>query len=428
MTADAELLRRYATERSEAAFAELVHRHLDFVYAAALRQAQGNTALVEDAVQSVFTDLARHAARLSRHVVIVGWLHAATRFAVAKAIRSEVRRRAREEKAHHMNEALREHTVPADWTQLQPVLDDVLAELKERERVAVLLKFFEKRSFAEIGSSLRLTETAARSCLDRALEKMHQRLARRGLNSSAGALGLVLANQLGATAPAGLATSVAAGALAATAVGSAVGGMALTQGAIYFMAKSKILLVGALAVVGAIVATRQFRDHPVTAAPLPPPVTAQPIPPVASLPATSKVVAAESATTPQVPAPATGREAAKATASGGGEWRGNTEQLIASTVSQALDQSCNEFFARNPVDAATRKKAIDVLTNETLAGMDIAELSQRPGGLTPEAISQLLAVGRAKTAEQLKEILGVEKGTAFLEFIAAREAQAGARK
>jgi hypothetical protein len=129
---------------------------------------------------------------------------------------------------------------------------------------------------------------------------------------------------------------------------------------------------------------------------------------------------------PQVPTPA-GKEAAKARENRA-QWEGQIGQMLAHTVNEALDQSCNEFFARNPVDAATRKKAINVLTDETLAGMDIGLLSQREGGLTPESISQLLADGRAKTAEQLKEILGVQRGTAFLEFIAAKEAQAEANK
>ncbi len=95
MTDDAELLRRYAEEKSEAAFGELVRRHIDFVYGAALRQVRGNAGLAQDVVQVVFTDLARKAATLARHEVIVGWLHTATRFAAGKAIRTEVRRAAR---------------------------------------------------------------------------------------------------------------------------------------------------------------------------------------------------------------------------------------------------------------------------------------------------------------------------------------------
>ena len=41
MPDDAELLRRYAGTRAEDAFAELVRRHLDGVYSAALRRVGG---------------------------------------------------------------------------------------------------------------------------------------------------------------------------------------------------------------------------------------------------------------------------------------------------------------------------------------------------------------------------------------------------
>ena len=88
---DTELLRRYVAEQSQAAFGELVRRHIDFVYASALRQTRGNAALAQDVAQAVFTDLARKAGGLARHEVFVGWLHPATRFAAGTAIRPEVR-------------------------------------------------------------------------------------------------------------------------------------------------------------------------------------------------------------------------------------------------------------------------------------------------------------------------------------------------
>ena len=104
MLDDATLLRRYATDRSESAMAELVGRHLNFVYAAALRQTNGDVHLAEDVTQTVFTDLARKAASLSSHSTLTGWLYTSTRFAVSKAIRGNRRRKQREQEAHAMQE------------------------------------------------------------------------------------------------------------------------------------------------------------------------------------------------------------------------------------------------------------------------------------------------------------------------------------
>ena len=87
-TDDLELLRRYGTERSEAAFTELVKRHIDLVYSAALRQVSGDMPAAEDVTQAVFVDLARKAPRLGRHTSLAGWLYTSTRFLAAKARRT----------------------------------------------------------------------------------------------------------------------------------------------------------------------------------------------------------------------------------------------------------------------------------------------------------------------------------------------------
>src|SRR5436190_22898787 len=106
MLTDAELLRRYAEEKSEAAFSELVQRYLDLVYSAALRQVYGDAHRAQDVTQVVFTTLARKAASLTGHPVLAGWLYTATQHAAAKVIRSETRRHAREQEAHAMHEIL----------------------------------------------------------------------------------------------------------------------------------------------------------------------------------------------------------------------------------------------------------------------------------------------------------------------------------
>src|SRR5688500_14091434 len=94
---DSDLLREFVETGSQRAFADLVHRRIDFVYAAALRQLAGDTHRAEDVTQEVFVALARKARILRRHPELVGWLYQATHFASLGAIRRENRRRRREE-------------------------------------------------------------------------------------------------------------------------------------------------------------------------------------------------------------------------------------------------------------------------------------------------------------------------------------------
>ena len=95
MIEDSELLRRYAEDRSEAAFAELVKRRVGLVYSVAVRQCGGDAHLAEDVTQRVFSDLARKAAELAARPVLSGWLYRSAQFAASDVVRSERRRRCR---------------------------------------------------------------------------------------------------------------------------------------------------------------------------------------------------------------------------------------------------------------------------------------------------------------------------------------------
>ncbi len=252
MIEDSELLRRYAAAHAEEDFAELVRRHVNLVYSAALRQVNGDAHLAQDATQLVFADLARKAASVAEHRVLAGWLFTSTRFAAAKLVRGERRRHARETEAQLMQELNRDPDAQLDWTRVRPVLDEVLGELGDADREAILLRFFEGRDFAGVGAKLNVTDNTARMRVERALDKLRAQLERRGMTSTTAALAAVLANQAVVAAPAGLAASVTGAALAgvgATAAGTAAaGGIAAT-----FMSITKLQvgISGALALAGA---------------------------------------------------------------------------------------------------------------------------------------------------------------------------------
>ncbi len=239
MAEDVELLRRYANDGSEEAFTALVHQHLSLVYHAALRRTNGDRQLAEDVAQAVFANLAREAVTLQWHAVLAGWLYVATRHAAANAMRTEQRRKVREREAFVMSETADPILNAPEWEHLRPELDSVMDDLSEPDRNAVLLRYFENRPYAEIGASFRISEDAARMRVDRALEKLRTLLARRGVTSTAAALGGLLVAQSAVATPAGLATTVA-GSVLAGAVGTAAA--TSTAGFIAFMTTNKIML------------------------------------------------------------------------------------------------------------------------------------------------------------------------------------------
>ena len=247
MSDDTELLRRYVRERSEAAFTELVQRHLNLVYAAALRLAGGDSALAEDLTQAVFVELARKAPRLVRHPTLAGWLYTSVRHVSANVRRAETRRQRREEVALAMNESSSPDSPEAAWFQIRPLIDDAMHELSETDRTAVVLRFFQERNLREVGEALGLSENAARMRVDRALDKLRALLGRRGITSTTSGLTAALAAGAVLQAPPALAATVATTALAGMA------SVTSTTLKIMSMTKLKAGLVGTLAVVGVAV-------------------------------------------------------------------------------------------------------------------------------------------------------------------------------
>src|SRR5919109_2632098 len=244
MNDDAQLLRRYAEDGSESAFAELVSRHIDLVYSAALRQLGGDVHLAQDVTQNVFADLARKSRTLSRHRVLAGWLYQAARFAAAKAVRSERRRAAREKEAV----AMQELSSDANWEQLRPVLDEAMSRLGAKDRDAVLLRYFERKELRAVSEALGTSEEAARKRVGRALESLRGYLTRRGVTLSSTALAATLTGSAVQTAPAALAGTISAGVIAGATVAA---GSTFSLLNLMSMTKMKAGLLSAAVLVGA---------------------------------------------------------------------------------------------------------------------------------------------------------------------------------
>lgn len=219
MNDDATLLRRYVSEGSQPAFTELVQRHVDLVYGAALRRTGGDAHRAAEVAQVVFTSLARYARRLSSHTVLPAWLHTATRNAALNLMISEQRRRKRETEAAALEPAHSGNISEPDWERIKPLLDSAVDELTEADRTAIVLRFLQRRPFVEIGRAMQVSEDAARMRTDRALEKLRSALTRRGITSTATALSAVVMGQPLVSAPVGLAAVLATQALLVSGVG-----------------------------------------------------------------------------------------------------------------------------------------------------------------------------------------------------------------
>jgi RNA polymerase sigma factor (sigma-70 family) len=243
---DAERLRHYVATGSEDAFAALVHRYLPLVYAAALRRVGGDAHRAQDVAQLVFTAFARNARALVRHPDPTGWLFITTRFLAAKTIRSERRRQSREHAAGSGPEVMHEDTPKESSAPLHTVLDDVLTELRQIDRQVILLRFYRGVRLAEIAEQLDATENAVQKRIDRALDQLRQRLARRGITSTAAALAVAFEQHAVIATPAGLAAAVTSAGLAC---GSGAAGWLVVSG---LMTVSKLQLGVAAAAVACV--------------------------------------------------------------------------------------------------------------------------------------------------------------------------------
>src|SRR6185312_10807267 len=175
---DHELLVDFARSESEDAFAEIVARYVNLVYSTALRST-GNAHQAEEITQAVFIILTRKAAALPSRVVLSGWLYQTTRFTAANFLKAEIRRQQREQEAY-MQSTLNDPGSET-WQQIAPLLEDAMGRLGETDRNAVVLRFFENKTAAEVASALNLTEAAAHKRTSRAVDKLRRFFSQHGV-------------------------------------------------------------------------------------------------------------------------------------------------------------------------------------------------------------------------------------------------------
>ena len=215
MTSDLDLLGQYARNKAQDAFTEIVRRHVDLVYSAAVRQVR-SPQLAEEVAQSVFTDLARNAGKLKPDTVLTAWLYQVTRRTAIDVVRCESRRQLREQIAVEMNAM---NATASDWTHVEPFLDEAMHTLDDTDRTAVLLRYFENKTLREVGQTLGTSDDAAQKRVSRAVERLREFFSKRGVTVGASGLVVVISANAVQAAPAGLAATISTAAIfAGTAV------------------------------------------------------------------------------------------------------------------------------------------------------------------------------------------------------------------
>ena len=179
---DAELLGRYASERDDVAFAELVHRHAPAVYAAC-RRFLADPASLDDAFQAVFVLLSRKAAGLANPEKLSGWLCGAAG-RIARKLRDRTAKRAAAERP--LEEVPQPQPCEPDSADLKAVLDEELARLPAAYREAVLLCDVQGLPRRTASKQLGVPQSTLSNRLTRARAMLGTRLLRRGVALGAG--------------------------------------------------------------------------------------------------------------------------------------------------------------------------------------------------------------------------------------------------
>jgi RNA polymerase sigma factor (sigma-70 family) len=217
---DCELLRQFVRQGDQPAFAAVVRRHLDLVYATTLRKLEDPGA-AEEVAQNVFAALARKAWQFAPDDSLPAWLHRTTLLESKKWLRGEMRRRRREQTAAELGTTMKSPDQQPALRALVPLLDEALLSLREKERTALLLRYYESQSLRDVGATLGVSEDAARKRVGAALDSLSGFFQRRGFKTATTAATAAALQHTAAAAPATVAAAIAQTAMQAVPPGFA---------------------------------------------------------------------------------------------------------------------------------------------------------------------------------------------------------------
>jgi RNA polymerase sigma factor (sigma-70 family) len=245
---DGQLLREYVQSKSADAFGELAARHAHWVYSCALRRVR-DPHLAEDVAQAVFIILAQKAPKLQADVVLNAWLFQVTRYASGHALRANARRKHQERMAATMVAEISNPNEETIWQQMQPWLDEVVGLLRHDDRQAILLRFYEQKSMADVGAALNVSEAAAKKRVAKALDKLRKKLQHKGVRMPLAGLGIAMAVGTTQSAPA----TVVAACAAATSPPASPAARLIAKRTIAAMVAAKIKLTAAVLLLALLV-------------------------------------------------------------------------------------------------------------------------------------------------------------------------------
>jgi RNA polymerase sigma factor (sigma-70 family) len=251
----------------DAACAALVAEHGPMVKAACLR-VLGDPGLADDAAQETFVLFVRKVRTLPARTVIGGWLYHTATHVARTHLRTRTRRAAREAQPEALDQLMPTEST-THWRELEPLLDDAMLALPERQRSLVLLCYFQKHTQRDAARAVECSESVASRELSGAIDALRRFFARRGVAVG----GPALIALLGANAAHGTVGAAAIG----TAMTSSAVALTSATAATFLMQTTTLLKIGAAAaavVLGGIAVVKINEPPAPTATPFSPTASA----------------------------------------------------------------------------------------------------------------------------------------------------------